>query len=205
MENPSSSRAAAAERDATFAAAAAGTATFAARATKARTGNHTLDWVFEGADGGDPMLEQLFMVARVVGVFANCIAFDLVAALLWLLVRPFSRARARACIARFAQAPWCDATLALFPKPQIVLSGELPHPARPGIIIANHQVAEGRHARSRGTVVVDGRAQPPRHATSAGCGRAPPPRVERAAGAASTPVARPHVPPRSARMALARR
>ena len=64
-------------------------------------------------------------------------------------MRPFDRALARRLIGRWAQATWVEATLALFPTTPLVLSGELPHPERPGIIVANHQVVFNQR-QSRG-------------------------------------------------------
>ena len=123
-----------------------------------KTGNHTLDWLLEGADAGD-IQAQIGIVLRAIAIVCNCVAGCVIGALCWVLVRPFSRGLSRRLVGAWSQATWAAATLSLFPSTRLVLSGELPNPAQPGVLIANHQmdtdwlylweVARGRRARQR--------------------------------------------------------
>jgi lysocardiolipin and lysophospholipid acyltransferase len=109
------------------------------RAFDEKTGNHTLDWLLEGADMGD-LQAQVGIVLRAIAIVCNCVAGCVIGALCWVLVRPFSRAASRRLVGAWSQATWAAATLSVFPSTRLVLSGELPNPAAPGVLIANHQM-----------------------------------------------------------------
>ncbi|CAN0128810.1 unnamed protein product [Pylaiella littoralis] len=65
---------------------------------------------------------------------------NLVMALTYLFVRPFSSATVRRLNSNFAEAMWADAASAIMPPAKVVVTGEMPDDDTQAIVIANHQV-----------------------------------------------------------------
>ncbi|CAM9381379.1 unnamed protein product, partial [Ectocarpus fasciculatus] len=65
---------------------------------------------------------------------------NVVMAITYLFVRPFSAATVRRLNSNFAEAMWADAMSAIMPPSKVVVTGEMPDDDTQAIVIANHQV-----------------------------------------------------------------
>eukprot|EP00903_Cladosiphon_okamuranus_P020541 g18854.t1 len=82
-------------------------------------------------------------VAALVNMlcFLNAsLGVNVVMALIYLFVRPFSSATVRKLNSNFAEAMWADAVSAIMPPAKVVVTGEMPDDDTQAIVIANHQV-----------------------------------------------------------------